>query len=124
MTPGPRTVPKCHRPAVGIFQMHVSRLERGALNKLKFSRQMRIFLITPRLVFAPPLYNHLVFVYIIRGEEAMSWIREEDVPKSNVIKVMSTLPSAMEAVGTLSRAVTFGSYQSAGRGHRHDRDSL
>ena len=39
----------------------------------------------------------------------MSWIREEDVPMSNVIKVMSILPPAMEAAGTLNQAVTIGS---------------
>ena len=39
----------------------------------------------------------------------MSWIREEDVPMSNVIKVMSILPSAMEAVGALHQAIPFGS---------------
>ena len=39
----------------------------------------------------------------------MSWIRENDVPMSNVIKVMSILPSAMEAVGALNQAITFGS---------------
>ena len=39
----------------------------------------------------------------------MSWIREEDVPMSNIIKVMSILPSAMGAVGALNQAITFGS---------------
>ena len=37
----------------------------------------------------------------------MSWIREEDVPMSNVINVHPA--PAMEAVGTLNQAVTFGS---------------
>ena len=39
----------------------------------------------------------------------MSWIREEDVPLSNVIKVMSINPKAMEAVSNLNRDVSFGS---------------
>ena len=39
----------------------------------------------------------------------MSWIRENDVPMSNVIKVMSILPSAMETVGVLNQAITFES---------------
>ena len=39
----------------------------------------------------------------------MSWIREEDVSVSNVIKVMSIQPAAMEAVGALNQAITFGS---------------
>ncbi len=39
----------------------------------------------------------------------MSWIREEDVGLSNVIKVMSINPRAMEAVSNMNRAVTFGS---------------
>ena len=39
----------------------------------------------------------------------MSWIREEDLPLSNVIKVMSINPGAMEAVLGLNSAITFGS---------------
>ena len=38
----------------------------------------------------------------------MSWIREEDLALSNVIKVMSISPKAMEAVQNLNRAITFG----------------
>ena len=38
----------------------------------------------------------------------MSWIREEDLDLSNVIKVMSINPKAMEAVQNLNKAVTFG----------------
>ncbi len=39
----------------------------------------------------------------------MSWIKEADVNLSNVIKVMSINPKAMEAVSNLNQAVTFGS---------------
>ena len=39
----------------------------------------------------------------------MSWIKEADVNVSNVIKVMSINPTAMEAVSNLNQAVTFGS---------------
>ena len=39
----------------------------------------------------------------------MSWIKEADVNLSNVIKVMSINPKAMEAVANLNQAVTFGS---------------
>ena len=39
----------------------------------------------------------------------MSWIREEDVPLSNVIKVMSINAKAMEAVSSLNQLVSFGS---------------
>ena len=39
----------------------------------------------------------------------MSWIKEADVNLSNVIKVMSINPNAMEAVSNLNQAVTFGS---------------
>ncbi len=38
----------------------------------------------------------------------MSRIREEDLDLSNVIKVMSINPKAMEAVQNLNRAITFG----------------
>ena len=38
----------------------------------------------------------------------MSWIREEDVPLSNVIKVMSINAKAMEAVSSLNQSVSFG----------------
>lgn len=38
----------------------------------------------------------------------MSWIREEDVGLSNVIKVMSINPRAMYAVANLGRAISFG----------------
>ncbi len=39
----------------------------------------------------------------------MSWIKEADVNLSNVIKVMSINPKAMDAVSNLNQAVTFGS---------------
>ena len=39
----------------------------------------------------------------------MSWIREEDIQDANVIKVVSILPKAMEAVMGMNRAITFGS---------------
>ena len=39
----------------------------------------------------------------------MSWIKEADVDLSNVIKVMSLNPKAMDAVSNLNQAVTFGS---------------
>lgn len=39
----------------------------------------------------------------------MSWIKEADINVSNVIKVMSINPKAMEAVSNLNQAVTFGS---------------
>ncbi len=39
----------------------------------------------------------------------MSWIQEADVKVSNVIKVMSINPKAMDAVSNLNQAVTFGS---------------
>jgi len=39
----------------------------------------------------------------------MSWIREEDVSVPGVIKVMSINPKAMEAVGGLNQAISFGS---------------
>ena len=39
----------------------------------------------------------------------MAWIKEADVNLSNVIKVMSINPQAMEAVSNLNQAVTFGS---------------
>ena len=39
----------------------------------------------------------------------MSWIREDDVSAPGIMKVMSIQPSAMEAVGALNQAVTFGS---------------
>ena len=38
----------------------------------------------------------------------MSWIREEDLDLSNVIKVMSISPRAMKAVQDLNGAITFG----------------
>ena len=38
----------------------------------------------------------------------MSWIREEDVSVSNVIKVMSINAKAMEAVSYLNQEITFG----------------
>lgn len=38
----------------------------------------------------------------------MSWIRQQDLQLSNVIKVMSINPGAMEAVRSLNQAVTFG----------------
>ena len=39
----------------------------------------------------------------------MSWIREEDVKISNIIKVISINPDAMAAVMQSNRAITFGS---------------
>ncbi len=39
----------------------------------------------------------------------MSWIREEDVRMSNIIKVMSINPEAMAAVMQSNQAITFGS---------------
>ena len=39
----------------------------------------------------------------------MSWIREEDVSMSNIIKVMSINPEAMAAVLQSNHAITFGS---------------
>ena len=39
----------------------------------------------------------------------MSWIREEDVNMSNIIKVISINPEAMAAVMQSNRAITFGS---------------
>ena len=39
----------------------------------------------------------------------MSWIREEDIQVANVIKVVSILPKAMEAVLGMNRGITFGS---------------
>ena len=39
----------------------------------------------------------------------MPWIREEDLDLSNIIKVMSIDPKAMQAVLDLNDAVTFGS---------------
>ena len=38
----------------------------------------------------------------------MSWIREENVDLSNVIKVMSINPRAMQAVSDANGAITFG----------------
>jgi len=38
----------------------------------------------------------------------MSWIREEDINASNVIKVMSINPAAMQAVVDMNGAITFG----------------
>ena len=39
----------------------------------------------------------------------MSWIREEDVRMSNIIKVMSINPEAMATVLQSNRAIPFGS---------------
>ena len=39
----------------------------------------------------------------------MSWIREEEVPFGNVIKVMSINSGAMEAVRAMNNAISFGS---------------
>ena len=39
----------------------------------------------------------------------MSWIKEAEANVSNVMKVMSINPQAMEAVSNLNQAVTFGS---------------
>ena len=38
----------------------------------------------------------------------MSWIREEDIQQSPIRKVVSILPSAMDAVFGMTQAVTFG----------------
>lgn len=38
----------------------------------------------------------------------MSWIREEDLKMANIIKVMSIIPKAMNAVQELNSAITFG----------------
>jgi len=38
----------------------------------------------------------------------MPWIRQEDISVSGVMKIMSINPGAMEAVGNLNRAITFG----------------
>ena len=38
----------------------------------------------------------------------MPWIREEDLKMANVIKVMSIIPKAMNAVQELNSAITFG----------------
>ncbi|MCH7746011.1 MAG: hypothetical protein IIB15_05050 [Chloroflexi bacterium] len=38
----------------------------------------------------------------------MSWIREEDLNLANVIKVMSIIPKAMNAVQELNSVITFG----------------
>lgn len=39
----------------------------------------------------------------------MSWIREEDVAETNIIKVISINSGAMDAVSKMAQAVTFGS---------------
>ena len=38
----------------------------------------------------------------------MAWIRQEDVPLGNVIKIMSINEGAMKAVQAVNQAVTFG----------------
>ena len=38
----------------------------------------------------------------------MSWIREEDLKMASIIKVMSIIPKAMNAVQELNSAITFG----------------
>lgn len=38
----------------------------------------------------------------------MSWIRENDISDGPIMKVMSIIPEAKEAVQQLSRVVTFG----------------
>jgi alkylhydroperoxidase family enzyme len=38
----------------------------------------------------------------------MGWIRQEEVPFGNVIKIMSINESAMKAVQAVNQAVTFG----------------
>ena len=45
---------------------------------------------------------------IAKEGKPMSWIREEDVGLSNVIKGMSINPRAMAAVYNLGRAISFG----------------
>ncbi len=39
----------------------------------------------------------------------MAWIRQEDLPLANVIKVMSINPGAMQAVQAVNAAISFGS---------------
>ncbi len=39
----------------------------------------------------------------------MGWIRQEEVPFGNVIKIMSINEGAMKAVQAVNQAVTFGS---------------
>ncbi len=39
----------------------------------------------------------------------MAWIKQEDVPFGNVIKIMSINEGAMKAVQGVNQAVTFGS---------------
>ncbi len=39
----------------------------------------------------------------------MAWIRQEEVPFGNVIKIMSINEGAMKAVQGVNQAVTFGS---------------
>jgi len=39
----------------------------------------------------------------------MAWIREEDIPVPNVIRVMSINPGAMAAVQQVNQHLTFGS---------------
>lgn len=39
----------------------------------------------------------------------MGWIRQEEVPYGNVIKIMSINVGAMKAVQAVNQAVTFGS---------------
>ncbi len=38
----------------------------------------------------------------------MAWIRQEDVPFGNVIKIMSISEGAMKAVQASNQAITFG----------------
>lgn len=38
----------------------------------------------------------------------MAWIRQEDVPFGNVIKIMSINEGAMKAVQSVNQAITFG----------------
>ena len=38
----------------------------------------------------------------------MAWIREEEIQAPAIRRVMSIIPSAMEAIGNASRAITFG----------------
>jgi len=52
----------------------------------------------------------------------MAWIRQEDVPFGNVIKIMSINEGAMKAVQGVNQAVTFGasaSHPDPRGSHRH-----
>ena len=38
----------------------------------------------------------------------MPWIRQEDANSPSILKIMSINPAAMEALGNLNQAITFG----------------